>query len=119
MRKQIKYFKNAVALDPLHGPAWHYLGVLYGRKGDKKMERFCNEKALEAYKTGLQRYKRELTRQEWKNRNESKKDDPNSPVGDESGRVRRQIIKVLDARAGPIPDCPPQNQAAWKTECSD
>ena len=44
VRKQIKYFKNAVALDPLHGPAWHYLGVLYSRKGDKKTERFCNEK---------------------------------------------------------------------------
>ena len=94
VRKQIKYFKNAVALDPLHGPAWHYLGVLYSRKGDKKMERFCNEKALEAYKTGLQRYKRELTRQEWKNRNESKKDDPMNTVA--LPKPTYDIIYVID-----------------------
>ncbi len=74
--KQIQFFKKAVRLDPLHGPAWHFLGSIYSRKGDEKMEKFCNQKALEAYKIGLQRYRRELTKSEWECQNENKKDDP-------------------------------------------
>ncbi|MFM8659297.1 MAG: tetratricopeptide repeat protein [Candidatus Nitrosotenuis sp.] len=74
-RKRITYFKNAVGLDPLHGPAWHFLGFLYSESGDKQMEKFCNAKALEAYKNGLQRYRRELTREEWEFQNQNKKDD--------------------------------------------
>lgn len=79
-QKRINCFKKAVALDPLHGPAWHYLGVLYGEQGDSKMVDFCNQKALESYKAGLERYRRNLTKEEWLSKNEEKKDNSNDQV---------------------------------------
>ena len=79
-KKKIKCFKKAVALDPLHGPAWHFLGSIYNGMGDFKMEKFCNQKALEAYKAGLQRYRRKITKEEWNIRNEETKKDEMSPM---------------------------------------
>ncbi|MFM8658461.1 MAG: tetratricopeptide repeat protein [Candidatus Nitrosotenuis sp.] len=64
-KKRFKCFKKAVALDPLYGPAWHFLGVLFTENGDTKKAMFCNTKAVEAYKTGLQRYRRQITKDEW------------------------------------------------------
>lgn len=74
-KAKMRCFKNAVAMDPLHGPAWHYLGFLYEIKGDSKMEEFCNKKAEVAYLAGLQRYQRNLTKSEWEYQNSQRKDD--------------------------------------------
>lgn len=74
-KKKISCFKKAVALDPLHGPAWHSLGVLYCFKGDVRMQNFCNTKAVEAYKSGLRRFRRKLTKAEWMAQIKNKKDD--------------------------------------------
>lgn len=75
IKKRISCFKKAVALDPLHGPAWHYLGVLYNQQGELELEKFCNAKAEHAYKTGLQRYRRQITKDEWNTVIENKVDD--------------------------------------------
>ncbi len=69
--KIIQCLQKAVRLDPHHANAWHRLGCLYAEKKDDKTEEFCNIKAVEAYKIQLERFKREITNQEWKKQNKS------------------------------------------------
>ncbi len=67
--KIIECLQKAVRLDPLYAVAWHRLGCLYAEKKDNKTEKFCNIKAVEAYKAQLERFKREITNHEWKQQN--------------------------------------------------
>ena len=67
--KITKCLHKAVKLDPLHATAWHRLGCLYADKDDDKTAEFCNIKAVEAYKAQLERFKREISSNEWKKKN--------------------------------------------------
>ncbi len=72
-KKKTECFENAVKLEPDYGLAWHYLGCIYSKQDNEKTASFCNNKACEAYKARLQRFKRETSMNQWKEKNKPEK----------------------------------------------